>query len=175
LAQVLVANPPGQVYGTSQYIAASGAASGNGPDVLNVRYYDAGSDKPGANCLGASYGTGSSTYESVLSISGTNLICQVGVNAGTPAATPGGAAGTSVVLLDGVSNMQLLFNILYTSGPNAGQYQYLRAIDMTSALWTSVKSVTVKLTFSDSTVCVGATPPPICTFSQTYQVMYGAP
>jgi|GEM_PF-5168711 len=186
LTQVIVASPPGQTYAAQQYIAGSGAASGNGPDVLNVRYYAGAGDNyvnqdGGPNCLGITPTSGAGIYESVLSIApdpsgnGTkNLVCQVGFNGGTPAATPGGTPGTSVILLDGVSNMQLLFNY-YNPSSTLGTYQYYRAIDMPAGDWAGVKSVTVKLTFQDSVICVGATPPPICNFSQTYQVMYGSP
>jgi hypothetical protein len=168
----LTANAPGQTYASQQYISGSGDPSGNGPDVLNVRYYDSGTDTPGANCLGEGFSNG--IYESVLSIVNNNLVCQVGQNGGTPAATPGGAAGSYVIMIDGVTNMQLLFN--YFDG---AQYQYYRAIDMISTKWPGVKSVTVKLTFNDPVICstavTGGTLPPSCTFSQTYQVMYGSP
>jgi hypothetical protein len=69
--------------------------------------------------------------------------------------------------------MQLLFN--YSNpGVATGSYQYLRAIDMAATQWTQVKSVIVKLTFRDPPTSVNPTPQTY-TFTQTYQVMYGAP
>lgn len=177
LTQVSPGAAPGAAYQSGQFLAGSATAGGGGPDVLNVRYYFNATDPSltaatwvPPNCLGSNPNplvTG--VFESVLSISNGNLICQIGLNGAAPTnAAVGGTANSSVILIDGVTNLQLFYNV-----QNGANLQYFRAADMTAALWTSVKAVKVQLQFTDPP---GTLPTPqTYTFTQTYQVMYGAP
>jgi prepilin-type N-terminal cleavage/methylation domain-containing protein len=155
----------------------------NSSDSINVRYYSgtnvAGNPDPdGTTCLGSSSTTG--VYESVLSVDtvNNNLICQVGLNGAAPASAPTGAtAGSSVILIDGVTSMQITYGVL--EAPN--QFAYVSTPNMTlnPALWklsgpntfyaSQLKSVTVTLTFSKVNNDAAQT------FTETFPVMYGAP
>lgn len=169
---VVTNNAPGAQYGLRQFVAGSGAAGGNGPDVLNVRYMDGGTDTAGYNCLGKGT-SGAGIYESVISVDTAHktLICQVGFNG----AAPTGATGASTVLLDGVTNMQVSYNVTHSADIRSPlTLQYYRSIDMTAADWGSVRSVQITLTFQDPVTPLVPNPPTY-TFTQTYQVMYESP
>ena len=195
LGPVPTGSGSGGSYAAGQYITGTGASGstasstpaspfGVGPDQLNVRFQDgtttAGTtDTAGATCLGVNPTATVAIYESVLSVDTTknNLVCQVGMNNAAPAAAfTGATAGSSLVLIDGVCNMQIAYGVVTSGSITApGTLEYFRAADMTSGLWTSVSSVKIQLTFAQNTniasPCAGAT----TTFTQTYQVMYDAP
>jgi prepilin-type N-terminal cleavage/methylation domain-containing protein len=173
----VIGSSPGASYASGQFISGTGAAGGGGPDVLNVRFYGASTDISSPyDCLGDKpniYGS-SGTYESVLSINTANntLICQVGLNGGSPAgALSGASANSSVVLLDNVTNMAIFYGV--QSGSAGSPIQYFSALNMTGKLWTSVKSIKVTLTFIVNPTAP-ASQQQTQSFTETYQVMYGA-
>jgi prepilin-type N-terminal cleavage/methylation domain-containing protein len=175
-----IGNGSGAAYLPGQFMWGTAGASATLPDSLNVRYYSASSaDKNGVTCLGVPYDTG--YYESVLSISGGNLVCQVGVGGAAPASAPVGAtAGSSVVLIDGVSNMKILYGVSL----DGNNFAYYSASQMTATQWATgggpayyspLKSVMITLTFALSAADLKFNPNATPTqFTQIYQVMYGA-
>jgi len=166
---MLVAEPgagAAATYVAGQAVAGSTGASSTVPDTLNVRFQIAAGDINNTNnnivnCQGGSVAA-TAIVESVFSIDTIkgNLVCQVGLNGATP--------GTAMVLIDGVSNMKILYGVDVNGSGSATEY--FPASSMTSALWSSVHSVNVTLTFAPTKQMNSPQ-----TYSQTFLVMYAQP
>jgi type IV pilus assembly protein PilW len=149
----------GANYAVGQVIAGATGASASVPDTLNVRFQSNLGDTNTVNCLGAPVGA-TAVVESMFTISNGNLVCQVGLN--------GGAPGAATVLIDGVSNMKILYGL--DAGGSGSVTEYIPAGNIASINWGSVHSVNITLTFAAT-----ATMPSPQTYSQTFQVMYAEP
>lgn len=167
---VASATSPGFNFVSLQTIAGTSGASASAPDTLNVRYQASSTDNNGSTCLGTSPNNG--TYESIISVDTVhnNLICQIDQSGGVPAGSLGGAAGSSMVLIDGVSNMKIMYGVqTYTGSSGIAQTQYLPASSiLNGAAWGGVVSIRVTLTFVNPSNLT-STPQ---NFSEVYQVMF---
>jgi type IV pilus assembly protein PilW len=117
------------VYGTGTFGGAS--------NTITVRYMTSGADKV-INCNGGTSAVAAG-FVNTFSVDtvNKNLQCQLTVSGGTP---------TTVTLINGVTNMQILYGVqTNTSVTNNSIDTYLDATVVTD--WTVVKSVKITLTF----------------------------
>jgi hypothetical protein len=110
-------------------------------DTLTVRYYTLPNDGV-INCTGGSNGTaGGVLYYNTFSIdASSNLICRVG-------STPTG--GTSSILVAGVTDMQVWYGVNTSGNSNGPVDTYFRADQMTTANWSNVLTLKVRLFFTN--------------------------
>ncbi len=158
----------GYSYGIGQGLSGGYGGSATTPDTLNVRFQAVSGDGGSPfNCLGQTAAPTGSTgsqlatgvYESQLSISSAgNLVCETGSGSGL--------GTTQTVLIDGVSNMKILYGIDTLN--NGYVTQYVNASNIAGANWFLVRSVQVTLTFKTATMAGNVQP----TFTQIYQVKY---
>ncbi len=165
-------------YAAAQVISGSTATGSNNSDQLNLRFQSANSattvdPAQNSNCQGGVPGTTLSTtyiFESVFYLSGTNLMCNVYTTK-----TVGGVttvtAGTPVIVIDGVSLMQIYYGVDVTGKSQSGSVtEYLQATNVPSNSWANVHSIMVQLTFAATNNI--ASPKP---YTQVFQVMYAVP
>ncbi|MBV8666848.1 MAG: PilW family protein [Burkholderiaceae bacterium] len=147
--------------GGATYVAGQSMAGTSGPpDTFNVRFQSANDPNSPSNCQGGTVAaTATHTYESVFSIVNGNLVCAVGIDNGAP--------GAAVVLIDGVSNMSILYGV-DTLGDVASTNEYVPASTVNANnWWGKVRVVKITLTFAST-----ANLPPV-SFTQSIQVMHG--
>lgn len=132
-------NPDGTNFASTQFVTGKDGATS---DTIDLRYQTASGDTL-TNCLGGTNTTGVPvTWTNSFAVIGNQLVCSVGINGVGP--TP---ANTNVVVADQVASMQILYG---TDATNRGSIdRYLRATDMTAALWGQVRSVQISITFLD--------------------------
>jgi type IV pilus assembly protein PilW len=118
-----------------QYISGSGAAGA--ANTITVRYMTSGADNV-INCNGGTSAVAASFVNTFsIDTANNNLRCQLTVN---------GGAATTAVLVNGITNMQILYGVqTNTSVTNNSIDTYLDATLVPD--WTAVKSVKVTLTF----------------------------
>ena len=158
----------GYSYVAGQGISGSTGSSATTPDTLNVRFQVINGDGASPfNCLGQTAAPTGSTgsqlatgvYESQISVvasgSSSNLVCQTGSGSGL--------GTTQTVLIDGVTNMKVLYG--FDSAGTGSVSQYLPASSISGANWNAVHSVQVTLTFNTTTMVT-----PLPPFVQTYNI-----
>jgi type IV pilus assembly protein PilW len=160
-------------YVAGQAVSGATGSSATAPDQLNIRF-QANTADPGSpfDCMGntaaptGSTGTALATgvYESQLSVDTTKnaLVCQIGTN--------GAAVGSPTILMDGISNMKILYGYDAQNLGYANQYVPASSIAAGNN-WLLVRSVQITLTFDPATTksLSATTLPP---FTQTFQMKY---
>jgi type IV pilus assembly protein PilW len=147
---------PAGTYGDANFTTAGQALIGTGtwgvPDHdITSRYQTAGGDNI-INCTGNPSATAATWVNqfSITTLAGVSyLTCNLWVN--------GNAQPTTVALIPGVTNMQILYGVTTGAGAASNSIDtYLDASTMTN--WSSVRSVQVTLTFANP-VCGGPAQP----------------
>lgn len=115
-----------------------GTEGGANSDTIRIRFQTASGDNI-PNCQGNSNTTGSNViYDNAFSVTANNkLACAIGTN--------GGVLGSSVDLIDGVSDLQVLYGIDTTGLGSTTQYVQASSISD----WTKVRSIKLTLTFTN--------------------------
>jgi type IV pilus assembly protein PilW len=119
-----------------QYIFGTGTFGG-ASNTITVRYMTSGADNV-INCNGGTSAVAAS-FVNTFSIDtvNKNLQCQLTVN---------GGAATTVVLINGITNMQIYYGVQTNTGVTGNSIDtYLDSTAVTD--WTAVKSVKITLTF----------------------------
>lgn len=127
-------------------------------DTVQVRFQTGGGENI-PNCQGdTNTGAGKTTYDNVFSLNNSKqLVCAVGID--------GAAPGASVVLVDGISNMQILYGVDTTGLGSATQYLSANAVGD----WSLVHSVKIQLTFDNPNAASDSSQPASV---QTTQVIH---
>jgi type IV pilus assembly protein PilW len=175
-------------------VVAGTTGTGTAPDTLSVRFQsNSGDAANNSNCLGGivpaatASATYAAVYESVFSINTTTnqLQCTVYTTLTTTnttvtpnTSTTATSAGATTTLIDGVSNMKVLYGVDVSGSSTTGSVtQYYSASTMPSANWINVRSIQIVLTFaSTNNLSTSANSAAAAqTYTQTYQVMYAVP
>lgn len=141
-------------------VGASVFGSESTSDSIQVRFQTAsGENVP--NCQGDINASGSAiVYDNAFSINANKqLVCAVGIN--------GAAPGSPIVLVDGVSNMNILYGI-DTDGKGSAT-RYVAASGVTA--WANVRSVKIELTFDNPIAETGNGQPTTVKTTQVIQVI----
>lgn len=191
LPAVTTAVGNGSTYVAGQVVAGTTGGSATTPDSLNLRFQTgAGDQSSNSNCLGGySFNPPTGTtvyYESVFTVNTTTNQLQCTVNT---ISVVGGVttttAGTATTLIDGVSNMKVLYGVDMSGTSTTGSVtQYFSATNMPTANWLNVRSIQIALTFAatnnlsttaNGTGAMGTTNAANQVYYQTFQVMYAVP
>jgi type IV pilus assembly protein PilW len=180
----------GATYVAGQVVAGTTGASATTPDTLNVRFQTGYPDSSNnSNCLGGTPPQVSGTsviFESVYSVNTTNntLQCTVYTTTTTATGTTNTVTGPTI-LIDGVSNMKVLYGVDVSGSSTTGSVtEYFSATNMPSANWINLRSVQVALTFvatnnltttANGTGAMTTSNAAAQVYSQTFQVMYAVP
>lgn len=141
-------------------VGASIFGSESTNDSIQIRF-QAASGENIPNCQGDINASGSAVvYDNAFSINANKqLVCAVGIN--------GAAPGTPVVLVDGISNMNVVYGI-DTDGKGSAT-RYVAASGVTA--WTNVRSVKIELTFDNPIAETGNGQPTTVKTTQVIQLI----
>jgi len=119
-----------------QYISGTGTFGG-ASNTITVRYMTSGTDNV-INCNGGTSAVAASFVNQFsIDTANKNLVCQLTVNGGAP---------TTVVLINGITNMQIRYGVQTNTSVTSNSIDtYLDSTAVTD--WTAVKSVKITLTF----------------------------
>ena len=119
-----------------QYIFGTGTFGG-ASNTITVRYMTSGTDNV-INCNGGTSAVAASFVNQFsIDTANKNLVCQLTVNGGAP---------TTVVLINGITNMQIRYGVQTNTSVTSNSIDtYLDSTAVTD--WTAVKSVKITLTF----------------------------
>jgi type IV pilus assembly protein PilW len=119
-----------------QYIFGTGTFGG-ASNTITVRYMTSGTDNV-INCNGGTSAVAASFVNKFqIDVANQTLVCLLTVSGGTP---------NSVVLINGITNMQIYYGVRTNTGVTSNSVDtYLDSTAVTD--WTAVKSVKITLTF----------------------------
>jgi type IV pilus assembly protein PilW len=141
-------NADGSSFSAGQGIVGT-SGTGTSSDTVNVRYQTSGSDTV-MNCQGAT-ATAQTTWVNSFAIdSSNNLTCAVTAKSGATTTT-----SAAVQLAANVSNMSVAYGVDINGDGNTDTY--LPAGQITTALWSTVRSARFTLTFVVPPVTPGGT------------------
>jgi type IV pilus assembly protein PilW len=156
----IAAVPPAPAFNSAQAFAATHTNVAT-PDVLSVRFMTETGDNV-INCQGGSNTTGADlAYVNTFTVNGLNqLVCVL---------NPGG----EVALVNGVTNLQILFGVKRLAPPplDYNVDTYVTPDLMTAADWGAISSVRVTLTFLNPLYVAGTTLPQFIKFDRVIEVM----
>lgn len=171
LANTAASSFPAGAYGSSNFTFAGQALVGQTnagvPDIITSRYQTGGTvaGDNAINCTGNSSTTPASFVNQITVGANNYLTCTLWVNNGPP---------TTVALVPGITNMQILYGVQTGNGAATNSADtYLNATAVTAGnYWSQVKSVQVTLTFLNPMFGQPGQPNQIVNFTRTIAVMY---